>query len=204
MLSKSKNIREDDLATPERLNAFSDGVFAVIITIMVFLLKPPSEPTFSELLKLWPTALSYGLSYLFVAIAWVNHHYLLRHARFATIPLIWSNFAQLFSVSLVPFSTAWIAQTRLAPIPVFIYAAIFLLVNITYLILVWNALCTEQSAGITVKGMRIMNVRSFVTISIFIMAMVLAFKFPLWSLGLIWCALLFYLRPAPPQLKFKI
>lgn len=195
---------QDDFATPERLNAFSDGVFAVIITIMVFLLKPPVEPTFSELLKLWPTALSYGLSYLFVAIAWINHHYLLRHAKLATMPLIWSNFAQLFSVSLVPFSTAWIAQTRLAPIPVFIYATIFLLVNVTYLILVWEALCTDQSKGITMKGMRTMNVRSFFTIGLFIMAMLPAFKFPLWSLGLIWCALLSYLRPAPPQIKLKI
>jgi len=194
---------QDDLATPQRLNAFSDGVFAVIITIMVFLLKPPQDPTFSELLKLWPTALSYGLSYLFVAIAWVNHHYLLRHAKLATMPLIWSNFAQLFSVSLVPFTTAWIAQTRLAPVPVFIYATVFLLVNITYLILVWEALCTKQSTGISMRTMRIMNARSFFTIGIFIMAMLLAFKFPLWSLGLIWCALLFYLKPTPPQIKIK-
>ncbi len=203
MLSESKNTT-DDLATPQRLNAFSDGVFAVIITIMVFLLKPPQYPTFSELWKLWPTALSYGLSYLFVAIAWVNHHYLLRHAKLATIPLIWSNFAQLFSVSLVPFSTAWIAQTRLAPVPVFIYAAIFLMVNITYLILVWQALCTDQSVGITMKTMRIMNMRSFFTIGLFIIAMLLAFRLPLWSLGLIWCALLFYLKPAPPRLKIKM
>jgi len=204
MLNKRRNMAQDDLATPQRLNAFSDGVFAVIITIMVFLLKPPQEPTFSELWKLWPTALSYGLSYLFVAIAWVNHHYLLRHANHATVPLIWSNFAQLFSVSLVPFSTAWIAQTRLAPVPVFIYATIFLLVNITYLILVWEALCTEQSSGITMKTMRIMNVRSFFTIGLFIIAMICAFKFTYCSLGLIWCALLFYLRPAPPEIRIKI
>jgi uncharacterized membrane protein len=105
--------------TTERLGAFSDGVFAVIITIMVLELKPPSEPSFAALLALWPTALSYAVSYLFIAIVWVNHHHLLRFAGHATPRLIWINFAHLFMVSLVPFSTAWVAGTRLAAVPVF-------------------------------------------------------------------------------------
>ena len=106
--------------TTERLGAFSDGVFAVIITIMVLELKPPSQPSFAALLALWPTALSYAVSYLFIAIVWVNHHHLLRFAEHATPRLVWINFAHLFMVSLVPFSTAWVAGTRLAAVPVFV------------------------------------------------------------------------------------
>jgi hypothetical protein len=79
--------------TPERLGAFSDGVFAVIITIMVLELKPPPQPSFAALLSLWPTGLSYAVSYLFIAIVWVNHHHLLRFAEHATPQLIWWNFA---------------------------------------------------------------------------------------------------------------
>src|SRR5215471_21014393 len=110
-------------ATPERLGTFSDGVFAVIITIMVLDLWSPPQPTLAALLPLWPAALSYAVSYLFIAIVWVNHHHLLRFAEHATSRLIWVNFAHLFTVSLVPFSTAWVADTRLAAVPVSVYAA---------------------------------------------------------------------------------
>ena len=96
-------------ARPERLSTFSDGVFAVLITILVLELKPPHEHTFKALLPLWPIGLSYAISYLFIAIVWVNHHHLLSYAEMATPRLMWSNFAHLFSVSLIPFTTEWIA-----------------------------------------------------------------------------------------------
>lgn len=117
----------------ERLTAFSDGVFSVIITIMVLDLKPPAQAKLSALLPLWPTALSYAVSYLFVAIIWINHHRLLLFAHDATPKLIWWNFAHLFMTSFVPFSTAWIADTRLAAGPVLFYAAIFVMINIGFL-----------------------------------------------------------------------
>src|SRR5437763_10546723 len=96
-------------ASTERLVAFSDGVFAVIITIMVLELKPPAEAKLSALLPLWPTGLSYAVSYLFVAIIWINHHRLLLFAHEATPKLMWWNFAHLFMTSLILFSTACIA-----------------------------------------------------------------------------------------------
>ena len=111
-------------ATPERLGAFSDAIFAVIITIMVLDLRPPPQATLAGLLPLWPAALSYAVSYLFIAIIWVNHHHLLRFAEHATPRLIWVNFAHLFMVSLVPFSTAWVADTRLAAVPVVVASGI--------------------------------------------------------------------------------
>ena len=103
-------------ATTERLGSFSDAVFAVIITVMVLELKPPEHPTFAALLPLWPTALSYVVSYYFIAIVWLNHHHLLRFFPHATSRVIWINFVHLFMVSLVPFSTAWVADTTIRDI----------------------------------------------------------------------------------------
>ena len=91
-------------ATPERLSTFSDGVFAVLITVLVLDLHPPEIPTFEALLLLWPRWLSYGVSYLFIAIVWTNHHYLMRYATEANSRLLWFNFAHLFSMSLLPLS----------------------------------------------------------------------------------------------------
>ena len=123
-------------ATPERLSAFSDGVFAVLITVLVLDLRPPGLPTFKALLLLWPTWLSYAVSYLFIAIVWANHHHLLHYATEATPRLMWFNFGHLFSVSLLPLSTAWMAVSELAPQPVAFYAAVFFLVNATYILLI--------------------------------------------------------------------
>jgi uncharacterized membrane protein len=123
-------------ATPERLSAFSDGVFAVLITVLVLELRPPEIPTFKALLELWPTWLSYAVNYLFIAIVWVNHHYLMRYATEANSRLLWFNFAHLFSMSLLPLSTAWMAISKLAPEPVAFYAAVFFLVNATYICLI--------------------------------------------------------------------
>ena len=125
-------------ASPERLSAFSDGVFAVLITVLVLELRPPEQPTFAALLALWPTWLSYAVSYLFIAIVWANHHHLLRYATETTARLIWFNFAHLFSMSLLPLSTAWMALSRLAPQPVAFYAAVFFLVNATYIGLIYE------------------------------------------------------------------
>ena len=110
--------------SPERLSGFCDGVFAVLITVLVLDLRPPEFPTFKSLLSLWPTWLSYLVSYLFIAIVWTNHHHLMRYATEATPNLVWFNFAHLFSVSLLPLATAWMAVSELAPQPVAFYAGV--------------------------------------------------------------------------------
>jgi uncharacterized membrane protein len=135
----------------DRLTLFTDGVFAVVITILVLELKPPRSSNLDGLVSLWPTAMSYAISYLFIAIVWVNHHHLFRYAEAATNRLIWVNFAHLFSVSLIPFSTAWIAQTELAPIPVSLYAGIFVLVNATYLLLCMEAIDRPRPPDLTIR-----------------------------------------------------
>src|SRR4051794_38253066 len=150
-------------ATPERLSAFSDGVFAVLITVLVLELRPPELPSFEALLLLWPTWLSYAVSYLFIAIVWTNHHHLLRYATEATPRLLWFNFAHLFSVSLLPFSTAWMAVSKLSPQPVALYAAVFFLVNATYILLIRELIGRTPADDVPPRARRIMHVRSIAT-----------------------------------------
>ncbi|OBK10767.1 hypothetical protein A5636_14785 [Mycobacterium asiaticum] len=160
-------------------------MFAVIITILVLKLDAPSTASFSALLPLWPTGLSYVVSYLFIAIVWVNHHHLFGFAAAATPRLIWSNFAHLFAVSLIPFATEWIADSRLASAPVTVYASIFMFVDITYL-----ALCLEA-----VDRPARLRMRSLVTIGGFGTAALVALGWPLAAMALICLCLIGYIRP---------
>jgi uncharacterized membrane protein len=182
-------------ATVERLAAFSDGVFSVIITIMVLDLRPPEHPTFAALLPLWPTALSYIVSYTFIAIVWLNHHHLLRLTEYPTLRLIWINFAHLFAVSLVPFTTAWVADTRLAAAPVFVYAAVFVLVELAYFQFEGHALAHAAAEKISHRTRRFAKVRSLIAFALFLIAMLVSLKFPHWGFGLVCCAVLLYLKP---------
>ena len=177
----------------------SDGVFAVLITVLVLELRPPELPTFKALLLLWPTWLSYAVSYLFIAIVWTNHHYLMRYATEATPRLLWFNFAHLFSISLLPLSTAWMAVSKLAPQPVAFYAAVFFLVNATYVCLIWE-LIDRRSRGFADRARRIMRFRSITTLCLFGIAAVVALKYPLAGLGICICCLIVYLKPDPPGL----
>jgi uncharacterized membrane protein len=187
--------------TPERLSAFSDGVFAVLITVLVLDLRPPELPTFRALLSLWPTWLSYAVSYLFIAIVWSNHHHLLRYATEATPRLLWFNFAHLFSVSLLPLSTAWMAVSELAPQPVAFYAAVFFLVNATYMALIWELFQRDPVEDVPPKERRIMRFRSIATLCIFAAAAIVALKYPRVGLGMCCCCLIVYLKPEAPGVE---
>ena len=185
-------------ATPERLSAFSDGVFAVLITVLVLDLRPPEVPAFKALLLRWPTWLSYAVSYLFIAIVWANHHHLILHATKTTPRLMWFNFAHLFSVSLLPLSTAWMAVSELAPQPVAFYAAVFFLVNATYIFLIWELVDRSPVDDVPPKVRRIMRVRSIATLCVFGTAAVVALRYPLVGLGMCVCCLVVYLKPEAP------
>jgi len=191
-------------ATPERLSAFSDGVFAVLITVLVLDLRPPELPTYKALLVLWPTWLSYAVSYVFIAIVWANHHHLMRYATTATPRLLWFNFAHLFSVSLLPLSTAWMAVSELAPQPVSFYAAVFFLVNATYIFLIWELVDRRPVHDVPPKVRRIMRVRSIATLCLFGAAAVVALKYPLVGLGTCVCCLVVYLKPEAPGAEARI
>jgi uncharacterized membrane protein len=107
--------------TTNRLEAFSDGVIAIIVTIMVLELRAPSQPTLAALRKVAPVFLSYALSFLVVAIMWVNHHHLIHAVHEVTARLLWSNLYLLFWMSLVPFVTDYLGKNYRVPMAVALY-----------------------------------------------------------------------------------
>lgn len=184
--------------TPERLAAFSDAVFAVIVTVMVLELKAPDERAFSALLPLWPTVISYVVSYLFIAIIWINHHYLFRFAGPPTLGLIWINFVHLFLVSLLPFATAWVARTQLASSPVALYAGLFISIDIAYNFFERKILAGADARHLPMRTRRLARRRSLIVLAIFTSAMLAAFLAPRVAFALICCALVLHLRPEAP------
>jgi uncharacterized membrane protein len=145
--------------------------------------------------------LSYAVSYVFIAIVWVNHHYLFNYAEVATPRLVWSNFAHLFSVSLIPFTTEWIAESRLAAAPVTLYAAVFVLVNVTHVALCWEAVDRPAHEDISQRVRRLLRMRSFITIGVFATAALVAVWWPAVAMALICLCLIGYLRPDIPAPK---
>src|SRR3954465_8197451 len=157
--------------TARRLTAYSDAVFAVIVTVMVLELRAPEQAAFSALRPLWPTAISYAVSYLFIAIIWINHHHLMRFVGTPTLGLIWINFVHLFMVSLLPFATAWVADTKLAPSPVVFYAGLFVCIDIAYHAFEHQVLARADATQVFPHTRRLARRRSLVVLAGFITAM---------------------------------
>ncbi len=134
-----------------RLEAFSDGVLAIIITIMVLELKVPTSATWSVLFDLWPVASSYVLSFIFIGIYWGNHHHLLHTVKNVNASIIWGNLNLLFWLSLIPFATAWMGENHFSPNTVVFYAILLLLCGISYSIL-QRAIFNTQRPGDTLKA----------------------------------------------------
>src|SRR5262245_36829275 len=118
-----------------RLEAFSDGVIAIIITIMVLEMRAPHGSEVGALTPLLPVFLSYVLSFIHLAIYWNNHHHLIHTARHVTGGILWANIHLLFWLSLVPFVTAWMGENHFAPVPVAAYGVVMLWAAIAYFML---------------------------------------------------------------------
>ena len=185
----------EEKITADRLAMFSDAVFAVIVTIMVLELKAPEEAAFSALLPLWPIVISYAVSYLFIAIIWINHHYLMRFVGVPTLKLIWINFVHLFMVSLLPFATAWVARTRLSSPAVVSYAALFVSVDIAYNFFEREVLICAADRLLPRRTRRMARRRSLIVLAGFTTSMLVAFVVPRIAFGLICIALVLHLRP---------
>ena len=119
----------------DRLEAFSDGVMAIIITIMVLELKIPHSTEFEDLKPVIPTFLSYVLSFIYVGIYWNNHHHLFQAVEQVNGKVLWANLFLLFCLSLFPFSTAWLGENHIATVPVVLYGVFLLLAAFAWYIL---------------------------------------------------------------------
>ncbi len=128
-----------------RLEAFSDGVIAILITILVLELKIPHEGDWAALQPLAPVFLTYVLSFVFLGIYWNNHHHLLHAADGITGRILWANLHLLFWLSLIPFTTGWMGENHFAPLPTAIYGTVLLAAAIAYYILV-RAIIAQQGA----------------------------------------------------------
>jgi len=133
-----------DISTT-RLEAFSDGVIAIIVTIMVLDLKPPGEATAAALLAEWPTFLSYALSFLVVAIYWVNHRHVVRYVTHVSHRLLWANLLLLFTISLIPISTAWVGDHLTALAPDVAYGVVLTAAGLSFQVL--SEVVYRQNAG---------------------------------------------------------
>jgi len=157
-----------------RLEAFSDGVFAVIITIMVFNIKVPPSAGATALVAVLPVFLSYVLSFLYVGIYWNNHHHLLQAAEHVSGRILWANLHLLFWLSLAPFATAWMGQNHREPVPVALYGFILLSAGIAYFILTKSLIAhhrKDSPLAISVGNDR----KGKLSIAIYVIAIPLAF-----------------------------
>ena len=133
-----------------RLEAFSDGVLAILITIMVLELRVPHGVDWESLRPLTPVFLTYVLSFVYLGIYWNNHHHLLHTCRKVTGPMLWANLHLLFWLSLVPFVTGWMGENHFAPLPTALYGVIMLMAAIAYFIL-QQLIIASQGPGSLLK-----------------------------------------------------
>lgn len=177
---------------PERLLAFSDGVFAIIITIMVLELKVPHSTEPAALLEQWPIFLAYALSYLQAGIYWVNHHSLFDAAEKLDSRVLWLNLLFLFALSLVPFATAYAGESHFASFPTAIYACVMLLPALT-----WNpmhAAIARINPG-EATTTRAALVKGLSALALYVAAIPLAFVSPYLTLTCVFAVAIMYFLP---------
>ncbi len=169
-----------------RLEAFSDGVLAIIITIMVLELKVPHEATLDALQALYPVLLCYVLSFIYVGIYWNNHHHLMHVVTHVSGPVLWANLHLLFWLSLIPFVTAWMGENHFATWPVAMYGVVLLGSALAYTLLV-RALLKRHGKDSTLAKAIGTDVKGRVSLLLYAAAIPLAFYNTLLS-GLLFVA----------------
>jgi len=177
-----------------RLEAFSDGVLAIIITIMVLELKVPRGADLAALQPLVPVFASYVLSFIYVGIYWNNHHHLLQSSKHVSAGILWANLHLLFWLSLFPFSTAWIGENHAAPIPMAFYGFVLLMAAIAYYILQRAIIAQEGRDSLLAHALG-RDWKGKLSPVIYLSAMPLAFVSPWISSALYAFAALLWLIP---------
>jgi uncharacterized membrane protein len=165
--------------TKTRLEAFSDGVIAIIITIMVLELKVPHEVTLSALFKLLPVFISYLLSFIFVGIYWGNHHHLLHTVHHVNSKIIWANMGLLFFLSLIPFTTGWMGENNFLHLPVALYSFNLLCCAVAFYVLQNVIMAHHTHSTSLILALKKQEKKGMLSLLLYIAAVVAAYFYPL-------------------------
>jgi uncharacterized membrane protein len=179
---------------PERLRGFSDGVIAIIITIMVLELKVPHGADWEALRNLLPVFLSYVLSFTYIAIYWNNHHHLLHTATRVNGAILWANTHLLFWLSLIPFATAWLGENHVAPLPTALYGVALLMPAIAYYFL-QTAIVRVNGADSSLAKALGADVKGKLSPLLYVIGIALAFVSPWLSIAMYTLVALIWLIP---------
>ncbi|MBO9730224.1 MAG: DUF1211 domain-containing protein [Chitinophaga sp.] len=159
-----------------RLEAFSDGVIAIIITIMVLEIKVPHGEEWKDLLPLYPTVLSYIISFIYVGIYWCNHHHLLHTVKKVGPGIMWSNMHLLFWLSLIPFATAWMGDNHFAPHTLILYALLLMMCGVAFTILQQVIIkCHPSYDPAMVNVLKQQRKKALISVGLYILAIPMAF-----------------------------
>lgn len=167
-----------------RLEAFSDGVLAIIITIMILEIKTPEDDSFESLQHLIPVFLSYVLSFVYVGIYWNNHHHMFQVVKKVSGSILWSNLFLLFWLSLIPFGTSWIGSQHFAAVPMSVYGFILLMCAVSYIILQNKIIKLEGNDSVLHRAVN-NDIKGKISMACYISAIPLAFVSP-WISGLLY------------------
>jgi TMEM175 potassium channel family protein len=179
-----------------RLEAFSDGVLAIIITIMVLELKVPHEVELAAIKPLLPVLLSYVLSFIYIGIYWNNHHHLFQATEQVTGGILWANLHLLFWLSLFPFTTAWMGENGLAAMPAAVYGFVLLMAAIAYYILERTIIANEGRDSLLAKAVG-RDWKAKLSLVLYVVAIPLAFVAAWIAAGVYVVGALLWLIPDP-------
>jgi uncharacterized membrane protein len=168
---------------PDRLNAFTDGVIAIIITIMVLELKLPEEPTFAGVREMAPFLGIYALSFVNIGIFWNNHHHLVQGTRKVDGRVLWANLSLLFWLSLVPFEIRWMGEAGIVALPVAAYGGVLMMAAISYMLLE-RALIRAEGENSRVEAATGLRVKEWLSFVGYAVGFAAAFVHPLISVGI--------------------
>jgi uncharacterized membrane protein len=166
-----------------RLEAFSDGLFAVAMTIMVLAMDAPSDVTFKSAVPVLPVLLSYVLSFIYIAIFWINHHQLVAATRKINSKVLWANLFFLFWITLIPFATSWVDENHISPLPVATYGVVLLMCAASYRLLERVLFKSHDANALIVQILRD-GWREKLSMVLYVLAIGLAYVHPFISLGI--------------------
>ncbi len=179
-----------------RLEAFSDGVLAIVITIMVLELQPPHGSALEDLYPLWPKFLSYVMSFAYIGIYWNNHHHLLHATHAVTGRVLWANMHLLFWLSIVPFGTAWMGENQFAPIPVAAYGAMLIMPAIAFSFLVRAIIAVPDQPRTLAEAIG-RDIKGYASILTYAVAVPIALYLPLASVAIYIAVAAMWIVPDP-------